>query len=215
MSSIQLKKSLNKCLTKLCGNKRANNNDYEYTPYDQTKPAIPSPIKALINQNINKLNHLNKLKKVPAKRISINEEPQFHSTQLESQFQRASSTFIQQTIVDESFESDPSLSQISDKSSCFSNSDSDLTISTQSSSDNSELFQTLFTSTVSNDSNVYICNSAYNAKFKGDISIKYTDRVYLIHANEDFALVKRVNDSLCGYIPVKYLATLDDFISKF
>lgn len=216
MSSNQLTKSLNKCISKLCGNKHPINKDYECLPYEQ-EPKTQSPINALITQNINKLNHLNKLKKAPASSFNDfvrNEEPQFHSTQLDQSsvsFQRpekVTSTFIHQTTVsNESFSTDPSLSQISDESSCFS--------TCSNSSENTESFQTLYTSNEITENDVYICNSAYNAKFKGDISVKYTERVYLIHASDDFALVKKINDSQCGYIPVKYLTTLPDFFNKF
>lgn len=254
MSGQQIEQSKIKfCLSKLCGSKRPKNNDYECIPYEQERSAstkITSPVKALINQNLNRLNHLNKLKKAPAKRNLFNdcvqhEKPQFHSTQIDQssvnfacEFQyiektKVTSTFIQQdTISDDSVESDPSLSQISDESSCFtssaySNSNYDSPSSScsltrltafqvSSDSDDSESFQTLYPSKDNiNEADVYICSTAYNAKFKGDISVKYTDRVYLIHANDDFGLVKKVSDSQCGYIPVNCLTTFDNFMKKF
>lgn len=253
MPGQQIEKSKFKfCMSKICGSKRSKNNDYECIPYEQDKQT--NEVKSLINQNINRLNHLNKLKKAPAKRNLFNdcvenEKPRFHSTQIDQssvnfacEFQyientKITSTLIQHdTISDDSLESDPSLSQISEESSCFSTSgysnsfyDSPSTTCSQTRitafeissdttySDDSESFQTLYPSkdNINDNNDVYICNSAYNAKFKGDISVKYTDRVYLIHANDDFALVKKVSDSQCGYIPVNCLLSFDDFMKKF
>ena len=61
---------------------------------------------------------------------------------------------------------------------------------------------------------LYVCCKAYRAKMDGDLSLRFTDRVKLIHQNDDIALVKNVLDGKCGYVPRDCITTISEFLSE-
>ena len=48
---------------------------------------------------------------------------------------------------------------------------------------------------------VYICVSSYLAKNQGDLTLEYSDKVLLLHSNNDMCLVQNLNTKQCGYVP--------------
>ena len=69
--------------------------------------------------------------------------------------------------------------------------------------------------TNSSDSTVYVCIESYNSKFQGDIQLQYTDRVHVIHATEDYSLVKHISTKEVGYVPTSCLTSFSQFIKRF
>ena len=62
---------------------------------------------------------------------------------------------------------------------------------------------------------LYVCTMPYQARFEGDLSLKYTDRVRVLHATEDYALVKKINGSYeCGYVSTRCLISLSEFLKR-
>ena len=61
---------------------------------------------------------------------------------------------------------------------------------------------------------LYVCCIAYTAKFEGDISLNFSDRVKLIHANHDYALVKNILNDKCGYVPLYCIQTITKFLDQ-
>ncbi len=64
------------------------------------------------------------------------------------------------------------------------------------------------------DEDVYVCIRPYEPKVQGDINLKYTDRVKLLHSNQEFALVKNLITNNCGYVPISCLINLSQFIKN-
>lgn len=223
------KKSIVSCIKnfKFCNTKTINK-DYECLPYEA--PSAPSskmttPVRKQIIQNRCKLAHLNRLIKQTTKCSLFKEQPDFQSTQIIEYVNqvKTSSTFINRNQVP--IENSLSLSHISNKSLTNSSSDYDSppSESTRSSSFNYESsqcsespieFQTLYSSTQFEDI-IYVCTMPYQARFEGDLSLKYTDRVRVLHATEDFALVKKINGSEeCGYVSTRCLISLTEFLKR-
>ncbi len=61
---------------------------------------------------------------------------------------------------------------------------------------------------------LYVCCKAYNAKMDGDLSLRFTDRIKLIHQNDDIALVKNILNGKCGYVPRDCITTISEFLSE-
>ena len=65
-----------------------------------------------------------------------------------------------------------------------------------------------------NNDSLYVCCIAYTARFEGDIDLNFSDRVKLIHANQDYALVKNILNDKCGYVPVYCIQTITKFLDQ-
>jgi hypothetical protein len=62
---------------------------------------------------------------------------------------------------------------------------------------------------------LHVCILAYKAKFEGDLTIEFAERVKILHSvNADFALVKNITTHKCGYVPNKCLSSLSDFLGE-
>ena len=243
---------INFCFSKLCSKSKINK-DYEAVPYDQTAE-LPSPVKTQIAQNRSRLDHLNKLKKVTAKRNLFNDcvenkAPDFQSTKLEqssvnfaTEFKQLGASKITSTMIQQntyaSFESEqtaPSLTCISEEestcSSAYSDSAYSAPISAGSSiftTDSSDFEQTQYYTNPSNVSDcfqsvdppkefgdmVYVCIESYQPHFQGDIELKYTERVFVLHATEEFSLIKKISTQECGYVPSGCLTSFSSFIKS-
>ena len=246
---------INFCFSKLCSKSKINK-EYEAVPYDQTAE-LPSPVKTQIAQNRSRLDHLNKLKKVTAKRNLFNDcvenkTPDFQSTKLEqssvnfaTEFKQLGVSKITSTMIQHntyaSFESEqtaPSLTCISEEestySSAYSNSTYSSPISVGSSiftTDSSDFEQTQYYTNPSCESEcfrdvnpsyfelevpqiVYVCVQSYQPHFQGDIELKYTERVTVLHATADFSLVKKISTQEFGYVPSTCLTSLSSFIKS-
>ncbi len=218
------------------------NPDYECLPYEtepqaETNTKLPTPIKVQIDLNLTKLDKLNNLKKQNAKRNLFNytiqdEVPNFQSTKNDQstlsgfhqlEYSKITSTILQKTnLSPESLI--PDLSNIDEESSKEVTTGSSFA-STQyltASSCNSENFKSVnpsfFDKSVQGDLQpnvIYVCSRSYSARFQGDVDLQYSERVNVLHANEDFAFVKKLRSLDCGYAPSSCLVKLDDFLKSF
>ena len=236
---INLKMPAKFCFSTLCSKSKVNK-DYETIPYEQTVK-FASPIRIQSAKNRARLDHLNKLKTVTTKRKLFdetlnNKTPNFQSTKLEQS--KMTSTMIEHnafTSVD-SKEITPSLTNITEESK-FSNSThsspSKSSYSSYLTNDSSEFGETqyftnpscasecfqevnssFFQNKEENNTMVYVCIQSYQPQFQGDIELKYTERVYVLHATEEFSLVKRISNQECGYVPSSSLTSFSSFIKS-
>lgn len=214
----------NVCFSKLCS-KPKGNKDYEAIPYEQ-KPKhkqLPSPVRVQVEQNRARLDHLNKLKKCTTKR-NLFKEPEFQSTKLEQS--KVTSTMIHQEAFAKQ-QASPSLTFISEESTCSISSDYseecsshfELTQYFTNPSCASDAFQDVNPSffeksSVQTSDMVYVCVQSYQPQFQGDIGLQYTERVNVLHATEEFSLVKKISSQECGYVPSSCLTTFSSFIKS-
>lgn len=62
---------------------------------------------------------------------------------------------------------------------------------------------------------LHVCILAYQAKFEGDLSLQFAERVKILHnVNNEYALVKNISTNQCGYVPNECLSTLNDFLGE-
>lgn len=249
MPSQQITKRKNKlCLAtfKICG--KSTSRDYECIPYEN-KPIeaskqrlLTSPIKAQINKNRLKLDHLNKLKVSISKRNFYGTKPEYNSTRIQQEpiTQRLQSNKLTNTIIKNEITigDSPSLSTISDHSTISNSStgsstqfdssfstnqssssyytDSSLSQYTIDTSDDSSSIQSVKSTYLNQfDVNILVCVEQYQATFQGDINLQYSERVRVVHANEDYALVKKITTQECGYVPTSCLTSYSEFIKSF
>lgn len=66
----------------------------------------------------------------------------------------------------------------------------------------------------SENERLYVCCKAYKAKMDGDLSLRFTDRIKLIHQNDDIALVKNILNGKCGYVPRDCITSISEFLSE-
>ena len=153
---------------------------------------------------------------------------------------KITSTVIQHSSESMIVDDKPSLSQINDMSNtAFSNSYYRSPMARRSTSSNSDETSTLsgdsfeqsqaFSNSFSSadfqevqpsffnkqDAVIFVCNKPYTAKIEGDLSLKYADRVQLLHNNGQVVLVKNLLTSICGYVPIQNLISLENFLSMF
>ncbi len=204
------KKSLKSCLTKICGSKKRNDKNYECLPYQKEMPVVqklpvltPGPTK---NKNPfpRRLAHLSKL----TTSRNLLENPDFQSTKI------SQDSFCEDsTSTDKSMDHSSGISEES-TSYAYSNSDYDSPLSSHSSTCSSE--ESVRFQYANQRSDIYVCQSSHNARFDGDIDLKYTERVYVLHATEEFTLVKKISGSqTCGYVSTGCLTSLDEFMKKY
>ena len=62
------------------------------------------------------------------------------------------------------------------------------------------------------DSKFFVCCINYDARIEGDLTLRFTDRVKLIHANKDFALVKNLFTEKCGWVPRYCIQAIAEFL---
>jgi hypothetical protein len=60
---------------------------------------------------------------------------------------------------------------------------------------------------------LYVCCLSYDAEYEGDLSIKFSDRVYLIKELNEYALVKHMQTLKYGYVPKACLIKVKQFLS--
>lgn len=61
---------------------------------------------------------------------------------------------------------------------------------------------------------IYVCIESYEPHFQGDIGLQYSERVNIIHATEEFSLVKKISSQECGYVPSSCLTSFSSFITN-
>ncbi len=149
---------------------------------------LTDTIQRQIELNRLKLKDLSAMKHDIINSIFISDRPQFHSTKIdqsESQFGDSFSSFAMESSL---FSTD----------SMFTNS----TVSTCSSEDAS----------IIDDINERVCITQHEAKIDGDLNIAIADRVHILHENEDYSFVKKIETGECGYVPTKCIKTKAAFL---
>ena len=77
---------------------------------------------------------------------------------------------------------------------------------------NSQSFQNDF---FCNDpSQLFVCIIPYRAKFQGDISLYYAERVKIILINNGLSLVQNISTKVCGYIPNNCIMPMKKFLNQ-
>ena len=257
--SNQFEKLKNKLCLKVCLKSKKASPDYEYVSYTQ--------------QDTNKVTTTGDNKEMKTIPKSKRENPQFHSTQIETSMNslyktalnntltieqnKITSTLIQsiQPFQTEEYDNEPELSQIIEEeqdSNAFSNiyytspiisrsmqsssssANSSLSVSsalftdaTDNSFDQSQSFEcdtkqfksatSTFFRSINNDSSdqLHVCVLAYEAKFEGDLSIDFAERVKILHnVNNEYSLVKNIITNKCGYVPNECLSSLNEFLAE-
>lgn len=230
------KKQGNKfCLFGGCAGRktRPSNNDYECLPYEPTEPnkrqihkreqpkCEPTPVKVQSTQNRASLTHLNKLLKQTTRANETPFAPAIESTRVEQSLVRypainqkhayitakTTSTFVQRTHYRDNNESnEPSLSHISEQSSCLSNPQAKSAAS----------FQPLYPSpSINPESAVHVCVRPYESRHPGDISLRYSERVHVLHVTDGYVFVKLVAGwQECGYVAASSLLLMSEFMKR-
>ena len=63
---------------------------------------------------------------------------------------------------------------------------------------------------------IYVCNvNSIPIKLKGDLNLKFGDRVRLIHKDHDYFLVQDIVTGQCGYVQFQFLTLLQTFLNQF
>lgn len=211
---------------------RPSNKDYECLPYEPTEPkkqqqkqeqptCEPTPAKVQSTQNRASLRHLNKLLKQKTGTSRAPFAPVIESTRVEQSLvrypainqrhgitARTASTVIQRTLYRDSSQTiEPGLSLISEQSSCFSKPRASCTAS----------FQPLYPSpSIQAESTaVYVCVRPYSPRHQGDIPLRYSERVHVLHVTDDYVFVKLIGDRHdCGYVAASSLLLMSDFMKR-
>ncbi len=209
------KKSIKFCLGNLCGLNQGVNKDYEIIQYKKEVPnqlalrsGTPKPTKNKISR---RLTHLNKL----TTRRNLIHDPVFHSTNISHNNVSEESESNSYKEFDGTFSDDSTTF-------AFSNSIYDSPVSSRfsesanSSSNTCSDESAPFSLPIHQKMEVYVCKSPYTAKYEGDISLKYTERVNILYATEEFTLVKKIDGAnVFGYVSTACLTSLQDFIKSF
>lgn len=181
-------------MLKFCLKKSAPK-DYEVVAYESEVQR--RKIQEQIEANRSKLNTLNTIKRniSQASRV-FTERPDFHSTQLHhTTTNNMYFSKYEFEITKLAYESEIIFS---DDSNMFTNSSIESNCSVQSIADD--------------EATVYVCSENYEAQFQGDLSLKYSERVHVLHVNDDFTLVKKVSTDEKGFVPTSCLALFSTFI---
>lgn len=184
-------------MLKFCLKKTAPK-DYEVVAYESEVQR--SQIQEQIEANRSKLNTLNTIKRNISRTSRVfTERPNFHSTQLHQT--TANNVFISKfefEITECSKLGYESETIFSDESNMFTNS------SIESNS--------VGESIADDEATIYVCFENYEAQFQGDLSLKYSERVHVLHVNDDYTLVKKVSTNEKGFVPTSCLALFSTFI---
>lgn len=62
---------------------------------------------------------------------------------------------------------------------------------------------------------IYAISKDIQAKCPGDLSLRYSDRVKLIHQNDEYSLVENIVTGKRGYAPSRFLITLSVFLNNY
>ena len=149
---------------------------------------------------------------------------------------KVTSTVLQESdITDYSSFNSPELSNISEESSAFTNPEYSSPFTNSSvftddsvyqsfgssqylcASQTSGDFQSVNPSFFDKDNSapvVHVCCRSYKAKFDGDIDLEFTERVQILHTNDEFSLVKKITTNECGYVPTECLILFSEFIKN-
>ena len=173
--------------------------NYEALPYE--KP-IDEAVQQQIEANRIKLMTLNNLKRQTTATVL----PHFHSTRLEHpRSSKITSTVIQHSYCSD-LDADPSMSQINE----------DSTIGSEcSSSSPSSSFENDAVDSAMPIHKTLVCIKPHIATVEGDMPLRYTDRVQLLHENNGVLLVRNLLTGSCGYVPAHHLISLEQFLASF
>lgn len=62
---------------------------------------------------------------------------------------------------------------------------------------------------------LYVCCVPFEAKIQGDLSLTYSERIKLIHLNNEYSLVQNISTKQCGYVPNNCITLLSSFLNQF
>ncbi len=195
--SLVEKKSIKSCLKNLCGIKKSIRRDYECLPYNNDEMIEK---KTQVIKDRNNLAHLNRLPMINKVTLSdFSQNVKITSTSIETPVKSSTTHWGTNT----------------NNSQLFSQFNSESSGCSSESSCESSDFQMLYSS-ATEESGIYVCQYPYKAEYDGDIELKYTERVHVVHATEEFTLVKKISDSdECGYVSTRCLTSLEEFMKKF
>lgn len=69
--------------------------------------------------------------------------------------------------------------------------------------------------TYSYNDRIFAVSKDIQAKCPGDLDLRFSDRVKLIHHNEEYSLVENIVTGQRGYAPSRYLITLNVFLNNY
>lgn len=193
--------------------KKTNQKDYDALPYHSENPKanITETLKQQIEQNLSKLRDLNTMK-LDISRVqtsALKDFPEFQSTKVEEKTQtNVKEIDFEVTSYLQVTSKRPVVSKYASYESTEFSNDSMFTASTNSDLSIDDLAQ------FGASANIHVCNSAYEAQFEGDISLKYTERVEVLYFNDDFSLVKNIATNVRGYVPSSILIPFSKFINN-
>ena len=171
--------------------------NYEALPYE--KP-IGDTLQQQIEANRIKLLTLNNLKRQTTAAVL----PQFQSTRLEHpRSSKITSTVIQHSNCSD-LDADPSMSKINE----------DSTFGSECSSSSSS-FEVEAIDSAMPVHKTLVCIKPHIATMEGDMPLRYTDRVQLLHENNGVLLVRNLLTGSCGYVPAHHLISLEQFLASF
>lgn len=69
--------------------------------------------------------------------------------------------------------------------------------------------------TYSINEKIFAISKDISAVVPGDLDLKFSDRVKLIHQNDEYSLVENIVSGKRGYAPSRYLITLSVFLNNY
>ena len=86
-----------------------------------------------------------------------------------------------------------------------------------SDSADSEQFNSINTEIFDEDESdlTYACCVSYDAQIQGDLTLRFSERVKLLHYEENFSLVQNLHTKTCGYVPTYCIMKLSRFLRDF
>lgn len=61
---------------------------------------------------------------------------------------------------------------------------------------------------------IYACSKTFQAKFDGQISLQFSERVQILKTNGVFVLVQKLDSNEIGYVPIGNLCEINQFLSN-
>jgi replication fork clamp-binding protein CrfC len=61
---------------------------------------------------------------------------------------------------------------------------------------------------------IFACCKTFYAKFDGQLSLQFSERVNILRSNRDFALVQKLDSNEIGYVPIENLCEINRFLSN-
>lgn len=65
-----------------------------------------------------------------------------------------------------------------------------------------------------NPTMLYVCFKDFDSIIQGDLSLRFSDRVKLLHTGDEYSLVKNVLSNRCGYVPNQCIQPLEKFLDN-